>query len=640
MSKTIQYKVQVDTGNSAKTLGQLESELAQINEELQDVSIGSDRFKELSTSAQQVTRELEQVNNEIEGFTAEKKFQAADGAIKLAAGSLQSFVGGLGLLGIESEALGEFEQKAASAIAVGIGFKDISEGIGQLGPIFKQSGIAAKLFGSTTKKAIIATGIGVFVVALGTVVAYWDDITKGIQNFAQKVPFVGKAIQAIKDGFNAIVDAFRPVLEFLGILPDETERANQAVIASNQEVINSTEREIALLQAKGATQKEIFEAQQKQLQAELDNLKRNEAEKEEIYKKETELLVLQAKEEKRLADEKAKAEEIKTQKLKEEAQKRKEAREKEQAEEEARIQKEKEKAEKEAQEAADRETKRLETIASILESYRLKQEEIDAKTEIDKINLEEQRKLEELERLKATEEEKQAIRDFYKLRREEQELVEKEEADAKLAEQRQTELDELAALEQQKLDLKKQSLDTLSQLFGQETALGKAALLAKQAILAQELILNVQSTLSKAKEVATNASLDAAGSTSAIAAGTAKTAAVGFPQNIPLLIGYAAQAVGIISAVKSAVGKAKSISSGLGGSVGGTSIGNVSVPTGGATPPVTPTASTPLQNTLTAQSAQEERNGNQPIKAYVVSGDVSSAQEAESKIRMRRRVGG
>jgi hypothetical protein len=43
----------------------------------------------------------------------------------------------------------------------------------------------------------------------------------------------------------------------------------------------------------------------------------------------------------------------------------------------------------------------------------------------------------------------------------------------------------------------------------------------------------------------------------ATAEGAAQTAKIGFPQNIPMLIGYAAQAVGIIMAIKSAVSAAK-----------------------------------------------------------------------------------
>jgi len=172
------YKINIDV--ESKTLGQLEDELSQINDELKQVDRNSEAFSDLAKKSQQLTSEIEKTNNAISGLKLEDKLQAADGAIKVFGGSLQTVVGSLGALGIESEVFGEFEKKAASAIAVGMGIKDVSEGFGQFTMVMKKSGIAAKIFGSTVNKALLATGIGAFIVALGLVVTYWDDITQAI----------------------------------------------------------------------------------------------------------------------------------------------------------------------------------------------------------------------------------------------------------------------------------------------------------------------------------------------------------------------------------------------------------------------------------------------------------------------------
>ncbi len=172
------YKINIDV--ESKTLGQLEDELGQINEELKQVDRNSEAFKDLARKSQALTTEIEKTNNAISGLKLEDKLQAADGAIKVFGGSLQTVVGTLGALGIESEVFGEFERKAASAIAVGMGIKDVSEGFGQFISVMQKSGVAAKIFGSTVNKALIATGIGAFIVALGTVVAYWDEISQAV----------------------------------------------------------------------------------------------------------------------------------------------------------------------------------------------------------------------------------------------------------------------------------------------------------------------------------------------------------------------------------------------------------------------------------------------------------------------------
>ena len=249
--------VNIDIQVKSKSLNELEQELAQINEELKQVPVGSQAFKELSTSAQDLNKQLKDVNSQVEGMTLEKKVRASQGAVTALAGGLEATVGTLGLLGVESEVFGEFEKKAISAIAASRGFIDIADGVGILTENINLASIKAKIFGITTKQAIIATGIGLFVVALGTVVAYWDDIVAGVEKFGQKVPIVGKAIQIVKDGFDALVEAFRPVLEWIGILPDAVERANKAAIASNDELIQATEREIAIMEASGASAKEI-----------------------------------------------------------------------------------------------------------------------------------------------------------------------------------------------------------------------------------------------------------------------------------------------------------------------------------------------------------------------------------------------
>jgi len=106
------------------------------------------------------------------------------------------------------------------------------------------------------------------------------------------------------------------------------------------------------------------------------------------------------------------------------------------------------------------------------------------------------------------------------------------------------------ALEERRLATKLKALDDIVAIAGAESAVGKAALVAKQLLLAKELFLEVQKTITFSTQAA-------ARSVVAVAEGTAQTAKVGFPQNIPLLIGYAAQAIGIIAAIMSAVKSAK-----------------------------------------------------------------------------------
>ena len=179
---------------------------------------------------------------------------------------------------------------------------------------------------------------------------------------------------------------------------------------------------------------------------------------------------------------------------------------------------------------------------------------------------------------------------------------------------------ELAALELKKVQDKENALNAIIGLVGQETALGKAAFLAKQ-------IMNIQETIAEAKKTIVFSSLASARTSVATAEGVAQTAKVGFPQNIPLLIGYAAQAIGIIGGVKSAISSAKSVASGLGGSG---KVASIQAPS-------TPAATAPSFNIVGQSGTNQlaESIGSQekkPLKAYVVSGDVTTAQAMERNI--------
>jgi len=112
-------------------------------------------------------------------------------------------------------------------------------------------------------------------------------------------------------------------------------------------------------------------------------------------------------------------------------------------------------------------------------------------------------------------------------------------------------------IERDRVAVRQKALDDIISIVGAESDLGRAALIAKQILLAKELVMEAKKTITFSAQAA-------ARSTVAVAEGTAQTAKVGFPQNVPLLIAYAAQAAGIISAIASAVKSAKGASSGGG----------------------------------------------------------------------------
>ena len=188
---------------------------------------------------------------------------------------------------------------------------------------------------------------------------------------------------------------------------------------------------------------------------------------------------------------------------------------------------------------------------------------------------------------------------------------------------RQVELGKaLIAAEEEKNEKIKQARQdlflNLASIFGAESKLGKAMIVAKQIQAARELAIEASKTITFAKTAVTR-------STVATAEGAAQTAKIGFPQNIPMLIAYAAQAAGIISAIKQATSKAgidTAVPTFVPASPGQSPQIVQTVP---QVSPVGASGISQLRETIEGQQRQ-------PIKAYVVSTDVTTAQDLDRNI--------
>jgi hypothetical protein len=254
MARTETIKINFDIQNAS--INELDKELASINDELREMSQNDPGFDQKAKEAAKLTDQLNKANAAAEGFTDDKKFLAADGAIKAMSGALTGVVGALGLLGIESEVFGDLEKKAASAIAVGLGIKDLSEGFKQI----KQSGVLATaqtaLFGKVTKAALIATGIGAFVVLLGTVVAYWEDIVKFVEG-------ADRAQAKFIDGLNEELELEESSLSVIESQIALQEAQGESTLESNKALLKTLELQIDITN-------QLIEQKKLQLQEERD----------------------------------------------------------------------------------------------------------------------------------------------------------------------------------------------------------------------------------------------------------------------------------------------------------------------------------------------------------------------------------
>jgi hypothetical protein len=248
-------------------------------------------------------------------------------------------------------------------------------------------------------------------------------------------------------------------------------------------------------------------------------------------------------------------------------------------------------------------------------TLRMKEEDFEDETEQAKIERKMQRHLAEMETLGFTETEmrelSQSIEDYYlglqKQKRDEQEDENNERIER-----------EKAARNQMLMS----NLDNAARIAGEETKLGKALLVAKQLMMAKELFM-------KAKNAIIDAKIRAASSTGEVTKGFAKANAT---LNPVVIAGYAISAAGIISSIASAFKASKEASAAAG------------VSGGGSTPTVTTQA--PSFNVIGQQTAGEQAIGSRldalaggALKAYVVEGEVTSAQQLNNQVENAASLG-
>ena len=171
---------------------------------------------------------------------------------------------------------------------------------------------------------------------------------------------------------------------------------------------------------------------------------------------------------------------------------------------------------------------------------------------------------------------------------------------------------------QQKIQRGHMLVDALSQFAGAETGIGKALLIAKQALALQESLMDIKRITFKGTQAIGEAGV-------ATAQNVAESSKIGFPQNIITIAGAIAQGVSIIRSVKSAVSKTKAQAS----AAAVAQPPRVSTPAGAETqsPAFNIVGATGTNQLAAAIGGQAQ----QPVKAFVVSQDVTTAQELERK---------
>ncbi len=251
--KTILVEVDLKGAPEAiKNIDGLENAISSLEDELKQADFGSEEFKKLSKELTKARSELKNTELALEALDSEQvasEFGSLTGAVGDVSGAFL-------LLGGEDGTVAQSVEKIQTAIGVSMAFKGAIEGLSSgrklLNNFLAKSNILQKinnagtvvatgiykLFGKTVdatsksfkglRTAIIATGIGALIVAVGALIANWDKLTKALSSTTAEQEAYNEASQKAID---AIGDELSASNNLQKTLEDETLTREQKVKA-------------------------------------------------------------------------------------------------------------------------------------------------------------------------------------------------------------------------------------------------------------------------------------------------------------------------------------------------------------------------------------------------------------------------
>jgi hypothetical protein len=252
--------------NADKTLGSLKQQLREATAEVQALS---DKFGATSEQAITAAKRASELKDQIgdakslvDAFNPDAKFKALTASLSGVAGGFAAAQGAIALFGVESKEVEKALLQVQSAMALSQGLQAVGESIDsfkQLGAVIANSTIflkanemankatafAMRLFGVSVeatsvsfkvlKGAIAATGLGLLVVAIGEIVAAFQNYSSAAEKAAEKQKQLNETI---------------------------TKGAKTALKAEQDFLVNQEKLDIARAKSRGASEKEIFDIEQ------------------------------------------------------------------------------------------------------------------------------------------------------------------------------------------------------------------------------------------------------------------------------------------------------------------------------------------------------------------------------------------
>ena len=277
--RTIELEVKSNLDESTQSVKSLKAQLKELKAQLALLDEGSDEFQKLVRQAGELEDRIGDVNQQVKNFASDtRNLDVAMQGLSAASGAFEAFEGTMALVGVESEDLQKTMVKLQAVMAVTNGIQSVANALN------KDSALTQALNTTATKGAAIAQTIYTAVIGASTGALKAFKIALATTGIGALVVGLGYAITAM-DLFS---DKTKDEEKAQKLLEKQTkqlektiERYNEITAQATQTIDNATRSELALARQRGASQMELTKITKKGIE---DRLRVQKEENEQLQK--------------------------------------------------------------------------------------------------------------------------------------------------------------------------------------------------------------------------------------------------------------------------------------------------------------------------------------------------------------------
>lgn len=207
----------VDTSKTVKSMASLKQEIKDLKSQLLGLQEGTEEYNRVLTECADKTHQLSEVQEQVKRSSQDfgDRMTNVSSAISGVSGAVQTVTGALSLMGVEMGDDSKLMKTLVAAMSITSGVQAIDKGVKAFKAL-KISIQASTMAMSGLKKALISTGIGALVVAVGLLIANFDklkNLISGTVDESEKFKAANEKLKQSLDDLNREYDYEIAIME-------------------------------------------------------------------------------------------------------------------------------------------------------------------------------------------------------------------------------------------------------------------------------------------------------------------------------------------------------------------------------------------------------------------------------------------